>query len=135
MPSDLLAEINWSIVSWVAIGLLVYYLYSSCIHTVDEYERLATFFEGRFLKFKGPGRVFAHPVYMKRVRVPIGAQGVLVAEDVGQFSGVNLPVRRSGELGLGAKIQITSFDPTAAVVEAAPEASKSRCPECGHEYW
>ncbi|MDJ0910602.1 MAG: hypothetical protein QNI99_15490 [Woeseiaceae bacterium] len=135
MLSDLLAEINWSFVSWAAVALIVYLMYRACIHTVDEYERLAIFFHGRFLNFKGPGRVFAHPVDMKLVRVPIGVQGVLVAKDVGQFSGVNLPVRRSGELELGAKIQITGFDPTAAVVEAAPDTSMSRCPKCGHEHW
>ena len=87
------------------------------------------------MRYKGPGKVFVIPTDMKAFRVAIGAQGVLVAEDVGQFSGVNLPVRRSGELELGAKIQITGFDPTAAVVEAAPEASANRCPECGRGSW
>ena len=133
--SELLAEINWNFVSWPVVGLIVYLLYRSCICTVDEDERLAIFLRGHFLGFKGPGRVFAHPVDMKRFRVPIGAQGVLVADDVGQFSGIDLPVRRSGELKPGAKIQITGFDPTAAFVEAASDASMSRCPKCGHEHW
>ncbi len=135
MLSEFLAEIPWDVVSWIAVGLILCYIYTSSFRTVGEYERLAIFFLGRFSGFKGPGRVFIHPLDMKLYTVSIGTPGVLVADDVGQFSGINLPVRQVGNLELGANIQITAFDDLAAVVEAGPAASINRCPECGHQFW
>ena len=58
-----------------------------------------------------------------------------MANDIARFDGIDLPVRQSEGLSLGARIQITGFDERAAIVEAATSLSMRRCPECGHEFY
>ena len=131
---DFAARLNWTVAGWVIVLVFVLYMYVSMFRIVGEYERLAVFFHGRFQQFKGPGIVVSLPTHQQSYRVPIGTQGVLMANDVARFDGVDLPVRRKEDLSLGAKVQITGFDEYAAVVELATSVSKHRCPECGHEF-
>ena len=132
---NLAAQFDWTTVAWIVFSLLIFLRLISSVRIVGEYERLAVFFHGNFQQFKGPGPVISLPVHQKSYRVPIGMQGVLMADDVGRFDGVDLPVRQNEGLSLGAKIQITGFDEHAADVQAAASLSMRRCPECGHEFY
>lgn len=132
---SLAAQLDWTIVAWVVVSLLVLLQLLSSIRIVGQYERLAVFFHGHFQAFKGPGLVMTIPTHQKCFRVPIGAQGVLMADDVGRFDGIDLPVRQTEGFALGAKIQVTGFDERAADVSAAMGVSMRRCPKCGHEFY
>ena len=131
---DLAAQIPWSVVAWFVVLLIFYYQLKSMLHTVGEYERLAVFFHGHFQQFKGPGLVVSLPFHQVSYRVPIGVQGVLMANNIARFDGIDLPVRHAGGFSLGTRIQITGFDERTAIVEEATNVSMRRCPECGHEF-
>ena len=133
--AELLENMNWSFVISVGLILLVVYQLYSSMKIVGEYERLAVFMHGRFMKYKGPGLVLIVPTHMKIYRVPLGAQGVLMAENVVRLDGVDFPARVAGDLKLGSNVQITGFDDQHVVVDVASGVQTRKCPECGHEFF
>jgi len=118
-----------------SIFLLIFLiiLAASTIKVVSESQRLVVYRLGRFFGLKGPGLIYVIPGVDKCIKIGIGDQGELIAQDLARVKKVDVPVRVDGSAMIGQSVRIQSFtDKDAVVVLDTAQTREFVCQKCGH---
>jgi len=116
------------------IIVLIIFISASSLKIAQENERFAVFVMGRFGGFEGPGLVFAAPMIKRLVRLSVGDIGTLTSEEFASFGDVEVPVKNSASVRVGASVRIDGFDENGPRLAASAERLEQICPNCGHQY-
>jgi len=106
------------------------------IKMVQARRRLAIYRLGRFVGLKGPGVVFRLPVIDQCVKISLGDQGVLVAEDEVRMKEKGIPSEIEGSASVGQLVYVKNFRENRIVVDAHFYQTRFfKCEKCGHVNW
>jgi len=99
-------------VFWIAVAVLVFFLLTSAIKVLREYERGVIFFLGRFAGIKGPGLIFVWPVIQQIVKVDLRT----IVLDVPKQDVIS---RDNVSVKVNAVVYFRVVDPGKAIIQVA----------------
>ena len=110
-------------------GILLF----SSIKIAKAGQRLAIFRFGRFIGLKGPGVIFRIPEMDEYIKISVGDQGVLVAEDEVRMKEKGIPSEIEGSASVGHLVYVKNFRENRIVVDAHFDQTRFvKCEKCGH---
>ena len=97
--------------------ILLFALLRLSLRVVVQDRRLAVIRSGKPTPLRGPGVVFIIPFLERSTTLSLEDQGVMLSEQIADFSGLPVLVSSSQELEPGTVVQISAFDhlPTGSV--------------------
>ena len=108
----------------------------SSIKIVKARCRLAIFRLGRFVGLKGPGVIFRLPAIDECIKISVGDQGVLVAEDEVRMKEKGIPSEIEGSASVGHLVYVKNYRENRIVVDAHFDQTRFfKCEKCGHVNW
>jgi len=119
---------------YIALIIVLIFFIGASLKIAQENERFAGFVMGRFSGFEGPGLVFAAPMIKRLVRLSVGDVGTLTSEEFASFGDVDVPVKNTASVKVGASVRIDGFDENGPRLAASAERLEQICPNCGHQY-